>query len=657
MKKLKIVLHKEKKENVLRGLLDEGSFQLENVEAEGLQEQGEATDTTVEAMSLLSKLEVIRGIFTEVGIKPVDEKAPVERVVVSEKTSEEMLNEIGTKIKKLEERVMGLYSNLKRIREDRDAQYENLHTLKALEKLNIDFHSVKEEYEARFNHVYLTIGSVPKDDVDALRDDVSKITADVALSIRPLSHERALVFLVSMKKFAEEISFVLSIHSFKKLDIPKDLKDFELHDAVLELTERIANLDIEEKKNFNELKEIGLSEDRNINVFRELINLEKALDEILTFFGRTVETYIIHGWVPVDAVYRVSDIIRKESDGLFTLEVLDPLKSDFPPSLIKNPGFAKPLEVITDSYGTPAYDEYDPTTLASITFPIIFGLMFGDVGQGLVIAIFGYILGFRTALSEPVRKAARTVMYAGICAFLVGFLYGAVFSIEGLFEPLWLSPVHAASENMDMLFGATLKFGVIMLTLAMLVHVANEVSHHKYLEAAVTKYGLAGIWMLLGGAVMISRHGPDLAALVTDPLIVPTVAIPLLIVFLGTWKVEGQSAMVSAVEAFFETLVKLLVNAISFMRIIILAIIHGALSLIMVGVMEMMPPTTLGTVGQAIVFVFMNIVIIVMELFVSFIQTMRLHYYEIFSKFYKGTGRPFRPLRFIRKYTAIDKKI
>jgi V/A-type H+-transporting ATPase subunit I len=283
--------------------------------------------------------------------------------------------------------------------------------------------------------------------------------------------------------------------------------------------------------------------------------------------------------------------------------------------------------------------------------------MFGDVGQGLIIALVGYYIGFKMAVDEAIKKAGRTILLAGISATLVGFLYGAVFSLEGLFEPLWLSPVHAASEHMNVLLGASLKFGVLILSIAMLFNVANEVSHRKYAEAFVSKYGISGIWLLLGGAIMISRHGTNLDEIVTDVLIIPTVALPLLIMILGGWKVEKQPMMVAMVEGIFEGLVKFLVNTISFMRIVILAIIHGALSLIMVGVMDIMPPTTVGFVGKSLVFVVVNVIIIVMELFVSFIQTMRLHYYEIFSKFYKGTGRPFRPLGFIRKYTTVDKKI
>jgi V/A-type H+-transporting ATPase subunit I len=657
MKKLKILLHKDKKENVLRRLFDEGKFQLENVEVEGLEDKGQQSTHTVEAMSLLSRVEEIRAIFSEIGIKAEIDDEAVEKVHVDEKPSEEIIKEIGVQIKELEDNVRGMYSRLNEIKEEREKLETHVQTLKVLEKLNIDYSTVKEEYERKYVHIYMAIGSVANDEVDIVKQDIAKVTKDFAFFTNPLSDTHSLVFLVSMKKFGEEIAFILNLHTFKKLDLPEEFKDFELNDALLEFQERITNLDLEEKETFRGLKGLAISEKKNLNVFHELLEFEKMLDEIMTHFGRTVETYVIYGWVPSSSVYEISNMIREESDGLATIEAADATKKETPPTFVKNPKFAQPLETITGAYGTPAYDEYDPTSLITITFPLLFGFMFGDVGQGIVIALVGFFIGFRLAVEEAVKKAGKTIMLCGISATAVGFLYGAFFSIEGLFEPLWLSPVHAATTNMNVLLGASLKLGVLILSIAMLMNVANEISHHKYAEAIVSKYGLSGIWMLIGGAGMVAKHGTDLGAIATDLLFIPAVLLPLVIIFIGGWKVEGEPLMVSFVEAIFEGLVKFLVNTISFMRVAILAIIHGALSLIMVGVMAIMPPTTAGFVGKAFVFVLMNIVIIVMELFVAFIQTMRLHYYEIFSKFYKGTGKPFKPMSFIRKYTTMDKKI
>lgn len=657
MKKLKILLHKDKKENVLRGLFDEGSFQLENVEVEGLEDKGKQSTVTVEAMSLLSRVEEIRAIFSEIGIKAETDEETIEKVHVEEKPSEATLKEIGGQIKELEDNVRGMYSRLHAIKAEREKLETHVQTLKVLEKLNIDYSTVKKDYERKYVHIYMAIGSLANDEVDIVKQDISKLTKDVAFFTKPLSNTHSLLFLVSMKKYGDEIAFILNLHTFKKLDLPEEFKDFELHDALIEFQERITNLDLDEKETLKGLKEIALSEKKNLNVFHELLEFEKTLDEIMTHFGRTVETYVIYGWVPSSSVYEISNMIREESDGLATIEAADATKKETPPTFIKNPQFAQPLEVITGAYGTPAYDEYDPTSLITITFPLLFGFMFGDVGQGIVIALIGYFVGFKLAAEETIKKAGRTIMLCGLSATAVGFLYGAFFSIEGLFEPLWLSPVHAATTDMNALLGASLKLGVLVLSIAMLMNVANEISHHKYVEAIVSKYGLSGIWMLIGGAGMVAKHGTDLAAIATDLLFIPAVLLPLVIIFIGGWKVEGQPLMVALVEAVFEGLVKFLVNTISFSRVAILAIIHGALSLIMVLVMATMPQTTAGFVGKAAVFLIMNIVIIVMELFVAFIQTMRLHYYEIFSKFYKGTGKPFKPMSFIRKYTMMDKKI
>ncbi len=657
MKKLKIVLHKDKKEKVLRRLFDEGNFQLENVQVEGVQEKGKQTAATIEAMSLLSRIEEIRAIFNEVGITTEKEEEAAEKVRVEQKTTEETLNKIKADIDELESNVRSLYTHLHEISNERKTLTSHLQTIKVLDKLNIDYSSIKEEYEKKYVHIYMAIGTLATDEVNIVKEDIEKVTKDYAFFSHPLSETQSLLLVVSMKKHGEELDFILNLHSFKKLVLPEELQDFELQDALLELEEKIANLEIDEKATFKELKTIAISEEKNLNVFRELLEFEKKLDEIVTLFGRTIETYVIHGWVPSTSVYNVSNIIREEAEDLATIEAVEPSKKEMPPTMVKNPKFAEPLETVTGAYGTPAYDEYDPTSLVSITFPLIFGFMFGDVGQGLVIALIGYFIGFKLSVEESVKKAGRTILLCGVSATFVGFLYGAVFSIEGLFEPLWLSPVHAASEHMNTLLGASLKLGVLILSIAMLAHVANEISHHKYAEAIVSKYGISGIWMLIGGAIMIAKHGTDLGGIATDLLFIPTVLLPLLIIFIGGWKIEHQPLMVSFVEAIFEALVKFLVNTISFMRIVILAIIHGALSLIMVGVIAIMPPTTIGFVGKAAVFTIMNIVIIVMELFVAFIQTMRLHYYEIFSKFYKGTGRPFKPLNFIRKYTVVDKKI
>ncbi len=165
MKKLKVLIHKDKKEQVLRRIFDEGDFQLENVEIEGIEGKGKQSTVTVEAMTLLSRAEEVRGIFSELGIKAETETTPIEKVHVDEKTSEETLKEIAVKLNVLEENARSLYTRLHEIKDERDKLETQLQTLKVLEKLNIDYSSVREEYERKYVHIYMAIGRLSTDEV------------------------------------------------------------------------------------------------------------------------------------------------------------------------------------------------------------------------------------------------------------------------------------------------------------------------------------------------------------------------------------------------------------------------------------------------------------------------------------------------------------
>lgn len=652
MKKLRIVLHKDKKEKVLRRLLEEGVFHLDKVETEGIAGKPKESEHAVDILALSAKLDNAVAAFSKMGIKIAEEDVG-EKMGIKERDSEAIIENVKRRAETLEKVVKETYNRLVAIKEEREELESQKRILNVISSLNIDFKSVKEEYEKKYKYIFVSIGAVPTEDIDIVRSDIEKVTKHFALYSHPVSSEESLMLLLSLLEHKEEIEFILNLHSFKKLKIVEELKEFErVEDAIAEIEDKLSKMEQEEKELFSRAKEIAEKEKSGIFAMKELLDLEKKLAEVSSEFGRTIETYVVHGWVPSDEVYRICGIIREEADGLCNIESSSPAHGEKPPTFVSNPEPAKPLEVITQAYGIPDYQEHDPTAVVAITFPLIFGLMFGDVGQGAVIALIGYYIGFKSKMEEGAKKAARVVMLCGISAMIVGFLYGAVFSLEGVIHPLLFNPLELARENMPRLLQYALKLGIGMLSLAMIIHIANEVAHHKYAIAFVSKYGFAGLWLLLGGFVMMTKHGLDLIGIAKDIFIIPAIVLPLVIMIFGMWKYEGISLMVTFIESIFEGMIKFVVNTISFMRVAIIAIIHGALSLIMVDMMSIMPPGPKGMVGKAVIFVAANTIIIGMETFVSFIQTMRLHYYELFSKFFAGSGKLFKPLKFIRKHTV-----
>ncbi|MEE9594632.1 MAG: V-type ATPase 116kDa subunit family protein, partial [Candidatus Hydrothermarchaeales archaeon] len=202
------------------------------------------------------------------------------------------------------------------------------------------------------------------------------------------------------------------------------------------------------------------------------------------------------------------------------------------------------------------------------------------------------------------------------------------------------------------LIGFALRLGVFLLIAGCVLNIINEASHKRYADIIVSPFGLPGIWLLLAGYYLVSKHGVDVTALIHDILIIPGVLLPFFTLAIGEHYVSKLSLPMAFFEA-FDNLSRFLVNSISYIRVMALAVVHGALNMIMVTIMELMPPGVVGTTAKVLIFVAGNLAILVLEMFVSFIQTLRLHYYEWFSKFYAGDGKRFIPFQVIRKYTSL----
>lgn len=154
---------------------------------------------------------------------------------------------------------------------------------------------------------------------------------------------------------------------------------------------------------------------------------------------------------------------------------------------------------------------------------------------------------------------------------------------------------------------------------------------------------------------MIRKHGIDLFAILGDKtLLIPFVGLPLLSVGLGAKFVEKKPSFMMVYEA-YETMTKFAFNTLSHIRVIVVASVHAALSTVMVIMMESCSSNVVGIILKVVILLAGNVVIIVLECLISFVQTLRLHYYELFSKFFEATGREFKPFKVERKYTYLEK--
>ncbi len=393
-----------------------------------------------------------------------------------------------------------------------------------------------------------------------------------------------------------------------------------------------------------------------------IVSAREKLDALSTGFdvrkmaactgGNKDPYYILCGWMSEEDAENFQKDVEKDDSLFCTLEDQDHNVVHQPPTKLKNPRLFKPFEMYTRMYGLPCYDEMDPTWFVAITYSFIFGAMFGDFGQGLVLMIGGYLL-YKFRHSE----LAGIIGCAGFFSAIFGLLFGSFFGYEDVIPALWLKPdehtmVVPFIGELNTVFLVAIVFGMFLIIVCMIFHIINAVRQHDLEEIWFDNNSVAGLvfYVAVVAVVMLYMTSNPLPATV---VLVIMFVVPLLVIFfkepltnLVTRKsklIEGGVGMFF-VQGFFEMFEMLLAyfsNTLSFVRIGAFAVSHAA---IMEVVLMLAGAESAGT-GNMAVIIFGNIFVMGLEGLVVGIQVLRLEYYEFFSRFYKGNGRAFQPFQ------------
>ncbi|HET9820975.1 MAG TPA: hypothetical protein VFQ16_04050 [Burkholderiaceae bacterium] len=325
----------------------------------------------------------------------------------------------------------------------------------------------------------------------------------------------------------------------------------------------------------------------------------------------------ITGWTSRDAAALEAAVDASGARALLRLAA--PPAGARAPMLLANPWWARPFEVFARAMGMPSGTEADPSTLLAVAVPLMFGYMFGDVGQGLVIAAVGFALRRRFPL-------ARLFIAGGVSAALFGLLFGSVFSLH-LLHPLWLAPL----DDPLAVLTVPLAGGAALLALGLLLSALE--AHWR---------GELGAWLATDLGFVIAYLG--LVAAPFGPWAGASLALAaagaLLCCAGHAWQARRASAALVALGELAERLLQILINTLSFARVGAFALAHAGLSSAIVALMG----AATSTATQALVLVLGNLVVMALEGLVVSIQTTRLVLFEFFARFLEAQGRVFRPL-------------
>ena len=438
-----------------------------------------------------------------------------------------------------------------------------------------------------------------------------------------------------------------------------------------EATSRIEESKRRLKQLKNKLSEIASAHGEYLLVQREVVGAERAFEQAKGYCGKTETTYMIEGWMPSSKV----GMIRSELKKICADEVIvRDWASRNAPTRLQNPKIPvlSIFEKLTIGFGVPKSDEVDPTVLWLVTYPLFFGFMFGDVGNGLVVMIVSSIFyiqkkrglvipdnaygGLGSVFSMVIQGSALLIL-SGASAFVVGFLYGTVFGnvewfkmITGLPGPLWFEPF----ENIRLMLRVSITIGVIHIISGLLLDIFNKLYVKEYRE--LVSGPLVWLWFYCAFGFTLLQYGLRFPNYLFDPRnstdIFIRIGIPLIAMLALKFWAEGPMGLMHA----FESMLATLSHTISYVRILAMKLIDDVFLRLFLGVLVFFTAwgNPLGSaVGWILFAALTTVLILILETAFVFMQSLRLHWVEWFLKFYAGEGTAFKPYGAERTYTRV----
>ena len=519
----------------------------------------------------------------------------------------------------------------------------------------------------------LRIGRIPEEQFEDLKDRLE----GSAVVIR-LGNDSSHILVASSKKGRFALDAELKNHNFVELEVPADFKGVPesalkgLAEKKADAEKALADLN-EEKANFAETHLAQL--EHLLGCFTIAVQIE----DVTRRLESTELVYRITGWIPASETDTYMKGLDELTESRIAIRAYEPYEvpsvmsgKEQVPVKLKHGKFVKSFERMIFSYGSPVYGAIDPTPFVAVFFTILFGIMFGDFGQGMFFVLFGILMACNVIKVGAWNKFAPIFMAIGISSSIMGLLTGEFFGTETVLEPFakWVTglfgkphaPILHLMPSADPksiyvmfgVFGVAVAIGFVINTCGLLLNIINNLIRKNFAEALFGKNGLAGavfFWYVIALIlrIVLAKH----AVAVYDIVII------LIALFFAAFAepferaFEGKKPLfengfgtyiISSVVEIIEVISGYLSNTISFVRVGAFALSHAVLNFTILTLTNMVGGP--GSVGGIIVLIAGNALIIVLEGMIVAIQIIRLQYYEFFSKFFHETGKEFKPFKF-----------
>jgi len=488
---------------------------------------------------------------------------------------EDFIMPIQKKIKKLE-----------RITNKLDAEEERLNNLikhvYVMRNIDIELQSLKT-----LSYVTLIFGSLSQERYKRLIENVTEVPV-LVLKVNE-DQERVWFFTFAKKDYEQKALDILNSVNFNRIELPDRVTE-EPKDILSQSKHRLDKIKIIRAQIELEFKKLKHRyQEQLLEYYKQSLIFNRITDVNNSFYGKSDYFFITTGWISEENEKEFKKLIsNKYSQVLYSSQEVEDAEEEDPPTIIENPKWIKSFSSLVKLYGLPKYGEIDPSVFFALSYILLFGIMFGDLGQGLVLVLLGF----------------------------------------------------------------TVMIGIFLLITSMIFNLFNSFKNKDYAEALFSDSGLSGLILYLFMLSNLAFYGLQNRLLIPASFSAVIVISLLLLIFfkepLGNLLIGKKFSidqkiseyLLESIFELFDTVLGYLSNTLSFLRVGAFTLNHAGLSMAVIILSQMMS----NNAGSLLILIAGNIVIMVLEGVVVGIQILRLEFFEIFSKFYSGSGREFNPL-------------
>ena len=546
----------------------------------------------------------------------------------------------------VEEQVMALLHRKEELEHTAAESAAAVEQLEYLRGIGADLDELWGLEFSRFRYGYL-----PRETYDSFQDALDQ-EDDLLFVPTTLGPRRVYGVYFTTKQAKSRVDMLFSSLHFTRIHLEVQPHG-TVEQAIAELNAGVERMKGEAAQAEGELRALREQERGRLLSDYAYLRYHSECRDLRRYACRSRDSFYLVGWVPEDAVAEIQERMAQFSELSCVIDVAADVDRFTPPTKLKNPFLGRVFQPFLEMYGLPSYHEKDPSLLMAVTYCLFFGIMFGDLGQGLCLALLGLVL-----TKVKGMWLGSIITCCGLSGALFGCVYGSVFGFEDILpgfkimEETRLGGLGVVS-NVLLLLVLSIALGIFMLLLVMAVNIMNGVKQRNFEKIFFGPNGAAGMVFYAGVLIAALAAVAFGVNLLTPAYVLPVLVLPLALMLFREplshlaagdpeWRNFSLGEVLgTGVFELFETLLSYLTNTLSFMRIGAYAITHVGLMLV-VHMLAQLAGGVGGPVG-IVILVAGNAFVMGVEGLLVGIQVLRLEFYELFGRFYDDGGVPFTP--------------